>query len=110
MVIGTKFDEFANKYQPVEKKLMCQALRHISHANGCDLVFSSVRENKGSTLYRSLLNYFCFEGGALAKADKNPNNMIHMPAGSDKFSDIGEPDGASQRNLSFDQLWKVLIE
>jgi hypothetical protein len=89
---------------------MCQALRHISHANGCDLVFASVKENKGSSLYRSLLNYFCFEDGTLAKADKNPNNMIHMPAGSDKFTDIGEPEGASQRNLSFDQLWKVLIE
>ncbi len=60
---------------------MCQALRHIAHANGCDLVFASVKENKGSTHYKNTLNSYCFETECFSKPDKNPNNMINMPAG-----------------------------
>jgi dynein light intermediate chain 2 len=44
IIIGTKFDLFAKNYEPVKKKQLCLALRYIAHSNGCDLVFSSVKE------------------------------------------------------------------
>lgn len=44
VVIGSKFDVFANQYESVKKKQLCLALRYICHSNGCDLVFASVRE------------------------------------------------------------------
>ena len=44
IVIGTKFDVFAKSYEPVKKKQLCLAMRYICHSNGCDLVFSSVKE------------------------------------------------------------------
>lgn len=43
-VIGAKYDLFAQQNEPVQKKLLCSALRYIAHKNGCDLVFSSIKE------------------------------------------------------------------
>jgi len=43
-VIGAKYDLFANAYEPKVKKLLCSALRYICHTNGCDLVFTSIKE------------------------------------------------------------------
>lgn len=44
IVIGSKFDVFANQYESVKKRQLCLALRYICHQNGCDLVFASVKE------------------------------------------------------------------
>ena len=44
IVIGSKFDAFANQYESIKKKQLCLALRYIAHSNGCDLVFASVKE------------------------------------------------------------------
>jgi hypothetical protein len=52
VVIGSKFDYFANTYESIKKKQVCLALRYISHANGCDLVFSSVKEKLPGVLYK----------------------------------------------------------
>jgi len=73
VILATKFDAFANKYESVQKKSICLALRYIAHMNGADLVFSSVREKVPSQLYRALLSYQVFEGGPLGKIEKNPN-------------------------------------
>ena len=45
-VIGTKYDEFAKANEPVQKKLLCQALRYLCYLNGADLVFSSIKEQR----------------------------------------------------------------
>lgn len=44
VIMGTKFDVFANKYESAKKKPICQALRYLAHINGADLVFASIRE------------------------------------------------------------------
>jgi hypothetical protein len=44
VVIGSKFDVFANQFETVKRKQVCLALRYICHAHGCDLVFGSVKE------------------------------------------------------------------
>jgi dynein light intermediate chain 2 len=44
IVVGSKFDIFANQYESVKKKQLCLALRYICHSNGCDLVFASTKE------------------------------------------------------------------
>jgi hypothetical protein len=57
------------------------------------------------------VTYYCFEGGQLPKVEKNPSSAIIMPAGSDKFNEIGEPEGAGQRaNTSLSKLWKEVVE
>ena len=44
VIIGSKFDVFANQNESVKKKVLCNALRYIAHTYGCDLVFGSVKE------------------------------------------------------------------
>jgi len=60
-IIATKFDAFANAYDTQVKKQLCMALRYIAQANGCDLVFSSVKEKLPSQIYRQLLLSHLFE-------------------------------------------------
>jgi dynein light intermediate chain 2, cytosolic len=81
VIMATKFDIFANKYESVQKKSICLALRYIAHMNGADLVFSSVREKVPTQLFRALLSHHVFEGGPLGKVEKNQNQPIHVPAG-----------------------------
>lgn len=101
--MGTKFDAFANQFESVKKKQLCLALRYIAHINGADLVFGSVREKLPSQLYRALISYQVFEGGPVGRVEKNPNNPIHLPASTDSFSSIGEPEGAAMRSrVSFE--------
>ena len=38
-------------------------MRYICHANGCDLVFSSVKEKAAFVFYRSMLSRFLFDVG-----------------------------------------------
>jgi dynein light intermediate chain 2 len=44
VIVGTKYDVFANTYESKSKKILCDALRYLAHTTGSDLVFSSVRE------------------------------------------------------------------
>jgi len=44
VIIGSKFDVFANQNESVKKKVLCNALRYIAHTYGCDLAFGSVKE------------------------------------------------------------------
>ena len=58
IIIGSKFDYFANTFESVKKKQVCLALRYIAHANGCDLVFSSVKEKLPGVMYKSMLGRY----------------------------------------------------
>lgn len=60
-IIGCKFDAFANAHDTQTKKQLCMALRYIAQANGCDLVFASVKEKLPSQIYRSLLVSHLFD-------------------------------------------------
>ena len=70
-----------------------------------------MREKQPASQFKSLVTYYCFEGAALPKADKNPSSAICVPAGQDKFGEIGEPDGAGRRaNTSLSHIWKEVVE
>lgn len=56
IVIGSKFDVFANTFESIKKKQVCLALRYISHVNGCDLVFASVKEKLPAQLFKSMMS------------------------------------------------------
>jgi hypothetical protein len=58
VVIGSKFDIFANTFEPIKRKQVCLALRYIAHANGCDLVFSSTKEKLPGAMYKAMLNRY----------------------------------------------------
>lgn len=62
VVVGSKYDVFANQYEAAKKKDICSALRYICHSNGCDLVFASVKEKEPLQHFRSMLNSKVFEG------------------------------------------------
>jgi len=106
VIIGAKFEIFANSNESLKKKLLCNALRYIAHTYGCDLVFGSIKEKQPQLLYRSMLNKHVFgDISGLSKIEKNHNLPINLHASSDRYADIGEPDGANMRSKSFEQIW-----
>ena len=61
IVIGSKFDVFANQYESVKKKQLVLALRYICHLNGCDLVFASVKEKLPTQLFKAMVTRHVFD-------------------------------------------------
>ena len=109
VVIGSKFDVFANQFETVKRKQVCLALRYICHANGCDLVFGSVKEKLPAQLFRSMLflrSSPASDTQAPSKVERDHNQPLNVYAGSDTFAQIGEPEGAGmRRNVAFEKLW-----
>lgn len=113
VVVGSKFDVFANQVESVKKKQVCLALRYICHQSGCDLVFSSVKEKLPTLLVKSMLSRYLFDAVPQqpAKVDRDHNSPLNIYAGTDSFSTIGEPEGAgNRRNVPFERLWQELVE
>ena len=73
IVIGSKFDIFANQYESVKKRQLCLALRYICHQNGCDLVFASVKEKLPSQLFKAMITRHVFDSNLQAKVEKDHN-------------------------------------
>ena len=126
-VIGAKFDIFNSAYEPVQRKVFCQALRYICHKNGCNLVFASMssKDQHSLKLFRTLMHWHAFRllklqsvAGTEAaegqddqgddKEDKTNYLAIPQPltdaataimvfAGTDSYRRIGEPQGAASR-------------
>ena len=61
VVVGSKFDVFANQFESVKKKQVCLAMRYICHSNGCDLVFASVKEKLPTLLFKAMLSRYLFD-------------------------------------------------
>lgn len=111
IVIGAKFDVFANQYESVKKKQVCLALRYIAHANGCDLVFASVKEKLPTALFKAMLGRYLGEVSAPPKVERDHNQPLNVYAGADTFAQIGEPEGAgNRRNVAFEKLWQEVVE
>jgi hypothetical protein len=104
VIVGSKFDLFANQSDSRSKKLFCMGLRYMAHINTCDLVFGSVKEKLPSQLYRAVLNSHVFEHD-VGHIDTNHMNPINCPAGKDQLSKIDEPEGAGSRKASLESLW-----
>lgn len=110
LIVATKYDDFANKYDPMKKKQLCLALRYYAHLYGCDLVFASVRERLPFNLFKSMINRHALDAQEKVKIEKDPNNAINMYAAADSFLNIGEPEGAGARGrVSVEQLWTETI-
>jgi len=111
IVIGSKFDDFANKFESVKRKQVCLALRYISHANGCDLVFASVKEKLPGAIYKAMLGRYLGDSGTGPSIQKDHNQPLNINAGGDAFIHIGEPEGSGmRRNVAFEKLWQELVE
>ena len=82
-IICTKFDAFANAYDTQVKKQLCMALRYIAQANGCDLVFASIKEKLPSQIYRQLLVSHLFDLPATGNMEVNPAQALNIRAGQD---------------------------
>ncbi len=95
IVIGSKFDVFANQYESVKKRQLCLALRYICHQYGCDLVFASVKEKLPSQLFKAMLTRHVFDSTLQAKVEFDHNQALNIYAGSDNFLKIGEPEVSS---------------
>ena len=104
--MGAKYDDFANKNDPLKKKQMCLALRYFAHMHGADLVFASVKERLPFNLFKEMVNRHAFDLSDRLKVEKDANNAINMYAAADSFASIGEPEGAGRRGrVTVDQLW-----
>lgn len=73
IVVGSKFDIFANQYESIKKKQVCLALRYIAHANGCDLVFASIKEKLPSTIFKAMLSRYLTPEVPLLKVERDHN-------------------------------------
>lgn len=92
IVVGAKFDVFANQFESVRKRQLCAALRYVCHSNGCDLVFASVKEKLPAQLFKAMVSRHVFDSSLQAKVEKDPNQPLNVYAGSDNFLQIGEPE------------------
>lgn len=75
VIVGTKYDVFANNYESKNKKILCDALRYLAHTTGSDLIFSSVREQQPQKVFLNYLTNVIFEVGG-SSLDTNSNNPI----------------------------------
>jgi len=111
MVVGTKYDTFANTYESKVKRVLCDALRYIAHTNGCDLIFSSVREQQPARVYMNMIGNHVFDGStSTSSADTNANSCLNIPSSTDKVSKINEPDGAGYSRASLEELYQQAVE
>lgn len=137
-VVATKYDIFAQQNEPVAKKALCAALRYICHRNGCDLVFTSIQEERPMRNFRNMMQHHMFkdfskfkqdqdsvnqEEGIAAAASEAPEFQMYpnpekdsvkamaIYAGTDSERSIGEPPGASMRhNVGIEQLWQEVLD
>ena len=109
VIVGTKYDVFANTYESKLKKILCDALRYLAHTTGSDLVFASVREQQPAKVFLSHLSNLIYEGDATT-IDTNSNNPIQITSGADRLSKINEPDGAGRSKASLEELYQQAIE
>lgn len=92
VIVGSKFDVFANQYESLRKRSLCLAMRYIAHSNGCDLVFASVKEKLPTQLFKAMVGRQLFDSSIQARVDKDHNSALNIYAGSDDFLKIGEPE------------------
>lgn len=46
VIVGTKYDVFANTYESMFKKSLCDAFRYLAHTSSSDVIFTSVKESQ----------------------------------------------------------------
>mmetsp|Transcript_37763 Transcript_37763/g.57818 ORF Transcript_37763/g.57818 Transcript_37763/m.57818 type:complete len:167 (+) Transcript_37763:624-1124(+) len=135
-VVGAKYDQFAQSFEPAAKKTLCQALRYICYRNGCDLVFTSIMEERPMRNFREMMKHHLFrdfpqfsqdekepkpesDGPIVTGNDfqmypapeRDPMKALNIYASTDTERHIGEPPNANMRhNKAIEILWQEQVE
>ena len=122
-VIGAKYDIFAQQNEPIQKKLLCTALRYLCHTNGADLVFASIKEQNPLRLYKNMVGWHTFKRfAALDKmlgggddqnqpGEEQTNGNTSAETPKNQYNKIPPPEKNHEHALSiyagYDNLLKI---
>mmetsp|Transcript_19135 Transcript_19135/g.32887 ORF Transcript_19135/g.32887 Transcript_19135/m.32887 type:complete len:414 (-) Transcript_19135:1059-2300(-) len=129
IIAATKYDTFKDQ-DPEVKKVMARTLRWVAHSHGAFLMYlgglhslgngaeskESGDERKLLDNFTKLMNHLIFTGLEKKPTMKMPPQFDHsgaliVPAGLDKFRDIGRPKGTVDGNVAAGlQEWKDLCD
>jgi len=87
VIIGAKYDIFQD-FEPEKKKIICRALRYLSHYHGAHLQFYSAKDSGLVKKSRDLLSHFAFKSDESKGVAQDYNKPLIIPAGSDSFQAI----------------------
>ena len=82
-----RYDLFKNA-EPIEKKLLCAALRCLAHFHGASLMFTSTNDAKLQSQTKGVLQGLLFRGKTKQATELSEQNPISVPAGKDSFDAI----------------------
>ncbi|KAJ9532928.1 hypothetical protein QJQ45_018044, partial [Haematococcus lacustris] len=119
VIAATKYDSFKNA-DPEVKKVMARTLRWLAHAHGAFLMYlgglhvlsgasdtskDAVAERNQLDSFTRLTNHLIFTGLEKKPVLKQQPQVDHseplmVPAGTDRFKDIGRPRGAVDGNVA----------
>lgn len=100
---------YANTYESMQKKTLCDAIRYLAHTTSSDVIFTSVKEQQPLKVFTNFMTSLIFDLGAVVY-DTNSNNPIMVTSGADKLSKINEPDGAGRSKASLEELYQQQVE
>ncbi|KAL6746086.1 hypothetical protein V8C86DRAFT_2954357 [Haematococcus lacustris] len=130
VIAATKYDSFRNA-DPEVKKVMARTLRWLAHAHGAFLMYlgglhvlsgasdtskDAVAERNQLDSFTRLTNHLIFTGLEKKPVLKQQPQVDHseplmVPAGTDRFKDIGRPRGAVDGNVAAgSQEWCELCD
>mmetsp|Transcript_27351 Transcript_27351/g.73958 ORF Transcript_27351/g.73958 Transcript_27351/m.73958 type:complete len:401 (-) Transcript_27351:855-2057(-) len=127
VIAATKYDTFHGSDSEV-KKVMARMLRYVAHANGAFLTYlgnlhtpeaasrTPSLESRLMENFSRLMNQLIFTGLEKRPTSKLEPHFDHagpimVPAGADRFKDIGRPRSVVDSNIMAGQLeWQELYE
>jgi len=87
LLLPLRYDLFKNA-EPIEKKLLCAALRCLAHFHGASLMFTSTNDAKLQSQTKGVLQGLLFRGKTKQATELSEQNPISVPAGKDSFDAI----------------------
>ena len=110
VLVGNMYDKVRDE-DPMKKKLLAQAFRHLALSYNADLVFTGSNEKQAASAAKALLNHYAFDGEKKKAAQLNPNKPIYVPLGQDTFEAIGKFPAAEQSEKEQMEFWgRTLLE
>lgn len=92
MVIGSKYDVFANQ-ESENRKWMCRALRFFCLKHKASLFFNSIHETRLAAAVRQTLAQGLFDEGDRVFDQRDHSQALQISEGVDSFEKIGPPPG-----------------
>ncbi|XP_069954573.1 cytoplasmic dynein 2 light intermediate chain 1 [Cherax quadricarinatus] len=91
VIIGGKYDIFKD-LEPEGKKLICRALRFVTHTHGASLHFFSAKDAGLVKKTKELLSHYAFGTTESRSLAQDYNQPLIIPAGSDSLATINMND------------------